>query len=57
MFVVAAPLAEYADQILLSTGLHVEDALLIASGQLQASPELQPLARALRAGWGAADLR
>ena len=48
---VSAPLAEYADRLLLSTGLHVEEALLIASGQLHLPPELQPIARALRTGW------
>jgi hypothetical protein len=48
---VSAPLAEYAERLLLSTGLHAEDALLIASGALQPPPELEGLARALRAGW------
>ncbi len=48
-------LAEYADRLLLSTGLHVEDALLIASGQLNPPLELEPLARALRTGWDTAD--
>ena len=52
---VPASLAEYADRLLLSTGLHVEDALLIASGQLDLAPELEPLARALRTGWDTAD--
>jgi len=52
---VSAPLAEYADRLLLSTGLHVEDALLIASGQLDPPPELELLARALRTGWDMAD--
>ena len=55
IFAVPASLAEYADRLLLSTGLHVEEALLIASGQLQAPPELEPLARSLYAGWGATD--
>ena len=54
-FAVPAPLAEYADRLLLSTGLHVEDALLIASGQLDPRPELEPLARALRSGWDTTD--
>jgi hypothetical protein len=54
---VPAPLAEYADRLLLSTGLHAEDALLIASGQLDPSPELSGLARALRAGWDLAEAR
>jgi len=54
---VPAPLAEYADRLLLSTGLHAEDALLIASGQLDPWPELSGLARALRAGWDLAEGR
>lgn len=52
---VPASLAEYADRLLLSTGLHVEDALLIASGQLDPRPELEPLVRALRTGWDTTD--
>lgn len=52
---VPASLAEYADRLLLSTGLHLEEALLIASGQLDCPPELEPLARALRTGWDTAD--
>ena len=44
-------LVEYADRLLLSTGLHAEDALLLASGQLDAPSELAELAIALRAGW------
>jgi hypothetical protein len=44
-------LTEYADRLLLSTGLHAQDALRIASGQLDAPDELDGLARALRAGW------
>jgi hypothetical protein len=52
---VPAPLAEYADRLLLSTGLHAEEALLIASGQVDPPAELEPLARALRAGWDAED--
>jgi len=47
---VPAPLAEYADRLLLSTGLRAEDALLIASGQVEPLPELEALARPLRAG-------
>jgi hypothetical protein len=50
---VPAPLAEYADRLLLSTGLHAEEALLIARGQLDPPAELEPLTRALRAGWNA----
>jgi hypothetical protein len=52
---VPASLAEYADRLLLSTGLHVEDALLIARGELDPAPELEPLARALRIGWDTAN--
>ena len=52
---VPASLAEYADRLLLSTGLHVEDALLIARGEVDPPPELEPLARALRTGWDTAD--
>ena len=48
---VPGPLAEYADRLLLSTGLHADDALLIASGQLEPPAELDGLTRALRAGW------
>jgi hypothetical protein len=46
-----APLAEYADRLLLSTGLGAEDALRIAAGQLEPPEELDGLAFALRAGW------
>ncbi len=52
---VPAPLAEYADRLLLSTGLHTEEALLIASGRIDPPPELSALARALRAGWDLAE--
>jgi hypothetical protein len=50
-----ASLAEYADRLLLSTGLQVEEAMLIACGQLEPPPELEGLSRALRTGWSAAD--
>lgn len=53
---VPASLAEYADRLLLSTGLHVEEALLLASGQQDPPPGLEPLARALRTGWDTADI-
>jgi len=46
-----APLMEYADRLLLSTGLTVEDALRIASGEFDPPRELGGLAAALRAGW------
>ena len=55
MSTVPASLAEYADRLLLSTGLHVEEAQLIATGQLDPPPELEPLARALRTGWNTTD--
>jgi hypothetical protein len=54
---VPALLAEYAGRLLLSTGLHTEDALLIASGQVEPLPELEALARPLRAGWHLAEDR
>jgi len=44
-------LADYADRLLLGTGLDALDALRIASGQLEPPTELSSLARALRAGW------
>ena len=50
-------LTEYADRLLLSTGLHAEDALRIASGELDAPDELAGLAVALRAGWDLAEDR
>jgi hypothetical protein len=46
-----APLAEYANQLLLGTGLDAQDALLIARGALDPPAELNALASALRAGW------
>ena len=49
--VLAAPLSEYADRMLLSTGLTADDALRIASGELDPPEELGGLALALRAGW------
>jgi len=48
---VPAALAEYADRLLLSTGFHADDALLIAGGMLDPPTELKQLAIALRAGW------
>lgn len=44
-------LAEYTEQLLLGTGLEVSDALLLASGEVDAPPELRGVADALRAGW------
>ena len=45
------PLADYADRLLLGTGLDAFDALRIASGELEPPIELSSLARAVRAGW------
>ena len=50
-----AALADYADRLLLGTGLDAADAVLIASGQLHPPAELSGLANALRAGWFAED--
>jgi hypothetical protein len=44
-----AALVDYADRLLLGTGLQASEALLIASGELDAPAPL--LARALRSGW------
>ena len=52
-----APLSEYADRLLLSTGLHAQDALRIASGQFDPPDELAGLALALRAGWDLTENR
>jgi hypothetical protein len=49
--VLPVPLSEYADRMLLSTRLTADDALRIASGQLDPPEELGGLALALRAGW------
>ena len=46
-----APLVEYADRLLLGTGLDAAEALLIASGELDPPAQLSSLARALRSGW------
>ena len=48
-------LMEYAERLLLGTGLDVADALRIASGQLDPPAALRGLASALRAGWQASD--
>ena len=48
-------LAEYAERVLLSTGLSALDALLIASGEQDPPLELAGIARALRAGWDVAQ--
>jgi hypothetical protein len=44
-------LAEYADRLLLGTGLDAIDALRIASGELDPPSPLKGLAEALRTGW------
>ena len=46
-----AALADYADRLLLGTGLEAADAVLIASGHLDPPAELSRLANALQAGW------
>ena len=51
----SAPLADYADRLLLGTGLDAADAVLIASGQLVPPPELRALGSVLQAGWLAED--
>jgi len=50
-----AALADYADRLLLGTGLHAADAVLIASTHLDPPGELRGLAHALQAGWFAED--
>jgi hypothetical protein len=50
-----APLADYADRLLLGTGLDAAEAVLIASGELVPPPELRALGSALQAGWLAED--
>ena len=46
-----AALADYADRLLLGTGLDADDAVLIASAHLDPPAELSGLANALQAGW------
>ncbi len=50
-----APLADFADRLLLGTDLDAAAALLIASGQLDVQAELRGLSNALRAGWTAEE--
>jgi hypothetical protein len=50
-----AALADYADRLLLGTGLEAADAVLIARKQLDLPAELSGLANALQAGWLAED--
>jgi hypothetical protein len=49
--VLSGPLIEYAERLLLGTGLDVDQALRIARGEREAPAELTSLAEALRAGW------
>ena len=46
-----AALVEYADRLLLGTGVQAAEALLIASGGLDPPAQLSGLAHALRSGW------
>lgn len=46
-----APLADYADRLLLGAGMNAADALQMASGLLDPPAELRGLANALQAGW------
>jgi hypothetical protein len=48
-------LAEYANRLLLGTGLEAGEALGIARGDLDAPAHLRSLQTALRAGWHAED--
>ena len=50
-----AALADYADRLLLGTGLDAAHAVLIARRHLDPPDELRGLANALRAGWFAED--
>jgi hypothetical protein len=47
-------LLDYAEPLLIGTGLNVEQALLIARGEVETPSELAALADALRAGWSLA---
>ena len=51
----AAVCADYADRLLLGTGLEAAHAVLIAGKQLDLPAELSGLAHALQAGWLAED--
>jgi hypothetical protein len=48
------PLIEYAERLLLGTGLSASDAVLLASARIEAPTELRYLAEALQAGWNLA---
>jgi hypothetical protein len=52
-----APLAEYAERLLQSSGLSAHDVLLIASGHTEPPPGLEAIASALRAGWASGPVR
>ncbi|MBV9354155.1 MAG: hypothetical protein JO023_01380 [Chloroflexi bacterium] len=52
---VPGPLAEYAERLLLSTGLSVRDVLRIASGAEDPPAGGESIEKALRAGWSLAD--
>jgi hypothetical protein len=51
-----APLAEYAERLLQSTGLSAQDVLLIASGHAEPPVGLEAIASSVRAGWITAPL-
>jgi hypothetical protein len=53
--VLPSALVDYADRLLLGTGLDIAAALLIASGKMDPPAGLAGLANALRAGWTAED--
>ena len=50
------PLAEYAEQLLMGTGLDATEAVRVAAGELDVPPELSRIQQALRAGWQLEDL-
>ena len=52
-----APLAEYTERLLQSSGLSTHDVLRIASGHTEAPVGLEPIASALRAGWTTGPVR
>jgi hypothetical protein len=47
----SAALVDYAERLLLGTGLDIEQALRIARGDRETPPELGSLGEALQAGW------
>ena len=53
--VLSLALAEYADRLLLGTGLDAGEALRIARGDIEAPAQLHFLQTALRTGWNAED--